>query len=292
MACRVMRRWLGGAALLSAALSLLSMTPAHAAEPVVQQVQVPSLDGNLALPGHWFPVSGSAPAPALALLHGCGGAHDRQGRLGARYVEMAARLNSMGVQALVVDSLTPRGERELCTQAVGGRKVTQVQRRADALGALKWLAAQPGVDAPRIGLLGWSNGGSTVLAATNERQADVRTASARPTLAIAYYPGCEAELRRGYKPVAPLLLLLGEADDWTAAAPCKALAGQGGPMAQFEAYADAHHGFDGRAPLRLREDVPGGTRPGRGVHVGANPAARDAAALRLERFIRDHWGLP
>ncbi|HLL18608.1 MAG TPA: dienelactone hydrolase family protein [Rubrivivax sp.] len=289
MAGPVMRRWLGGAALLSA-LSLLSAALAHGVEPVAQQVQVPSLDGNLALPGHWFPAGGSAPAPALVLLHGCGGAQDRQGRLSARYVEVAARLNLMGVQALVVDSLTPRGERELCTQAVGGRKVTQVHRRADALAALKWLTAQPGVDARRIGLLGWSNGGSTVLAATNVRHADVRTASVRPTLAIAYYPGCEAELRRGHKPLAPLLLLLGEADDWTAAAPCKALAEQGAPMTQFEAYADAHHGFDGRAPLRLREDVPGGTRPGRGVHVGANPAARNAAALRLERFIRDHWG--
>ena len=288
-----MRRWPGVSALLCGLLvALQAQAQAQAAEPVAQQVQVPSLDGSVALPGYWFSVGGSVPAPALVLLHGCGGAHDRQRRLGSRYVEMAARLRSMGVQALVVDSLTPRGERELCTQAVGARKVTQVQRRGDALGALKWLAGQPGVDAQRIGLLGWSNGGSTVLAASNLAHADVRTAGVRPTLALAYYPGCEAELRRGYTPAAPLLLLLGEADDWTAAAPCKALVAQSGPTAQFEAYADAHHGFDSRAPVRLRQDVPGGSRPGSGVHVGANPAARAAAALRLEQFIREKWSLP
>lgn len=53
-----------------------------------------------------------------------------------------------------------------------------------------------------------------------------------------------------------------------------------------------YHGFEGQAPRRLRADVPGGTQPGRGVHVGADPAMRAAAALRLEQFIRQTWALP
>jgi dienelactone hydrolase len=267
-----------------------------------QQLEVPSLDkpaGQVVmLPAHWFVASNSnsnsnAPAPALVLLHGCGGNHDAKGRLAARYTELAARLNAMGVHALVIDSLTPRGEKELCTQKTGSRKVTQLHRRRDALGALLWLAAQPGVDKTRIGLLGWSNGGSTVLAATNQAHAEVAAAAVQPSLAVAFYPGCEAELARGYTPTAPLLMLLGEADDWTPAAPCKALASAvvKQPIPQWHAYADAYHGFDGTAPVRLRADVPNGVRPGAGVHVGANPAARGAAQQDLENYIRLVWKL-
>ena len=273
-----------------------------------QAVSVPSLDrprggGAVQLPGHWFPVPAlaeGATAPALVLLHGCGGAHEirRDGtrHLGPRYTELAATLNAMGIHVLVTDSLTPRGERELCTQRTGQRKVTQLNRRRDALGALAWLAAQPGVDAARLGLLGWSNGGSTVLAATNLVHPEVQRAPKAPSLAVAFYPGCEAEQKRGYQPSAPLLMLLGEADDWTPAASCKAMAAEAQatppvPAPQWEAYPGAHHGFDGTAPVRLRRDVPNGANPGQGVHAGGQPEARQAARLRLQRFLRETWGL-
>lgn len=275
------------AAALCASLTCAAQTP----------VQVPSLDAPagtaLLLPGHWFAAQAPAPAPAMVLMHGCGGGFDRNGRLGQRYTELAARLNAMGIHVLVTDSFTLRGEKELCTQPVGQRRVTQLQRRRDALGALQWLAAQPGVDPQRLGLLGWSHGGSTVLAAINRRHAEVNAAKVQPSLAVAFYPGCEAELQRGFEPTAPLLMLLAERDDWTLAAPCKALAerSHGGPVPQWESYADAYHGFDGSAPLRLRRDVPGGANPGQGVHVGGESAARAAAALRLAQFLQENWSL-
>ena len=265
-----------------------------------QSVQVPSLDAPrgtaLVLPGHWFVAAGPIQAPALVLLHGCGGPFDSRSQLAARYTELAARLNAMGIHALVTDSFTPRGEKELCTQRVGSRQVTQLQRRRDALGALQWLAAQPGVDPKRLGLLGWSNGGSTVLSALNRRHPEVAAASVQPSLAVAFYPGCETELARGFEPTAPLLMLLGELDDWTPAWPCKALShgtqsSTSSPAVHWESYAGAYHGFDGTAPVRLRLDVPNGAHPGQGVHVGADPAARAAAALRLAQFLQDHWSL-
>ena len=60
---------------------------------------------------------------------------------------------------------------------------------------------------------------------------------------------------------------------------------------QWEAYAGAYHGFDGTAAVRLRRDVPNGTHPGQGVHVGGHAVARAAAAARLEQFVRDTWSL-
>ena len=266
---------------------------ALAAAPEV--LVVPSLDrpGGVAvdLPGHWFRAAAVGPAPAVLALHGCGGLFDGRGRLGERYPDMAARLNGLGVHVLFTDSLTPRGEKEICTQRTGQRKITQLQRRRDALGALQWLAAQPGVDDRRLGLLGWSNGGSTVLAASNQRHPEVAAAGVRPTLLVAFYPGCESELARGYRGVAPLLMLLGEADDWTPAAPCKALAAAASSQVQWESYVGAFHAFDSTGPVRLRRDVPNGIDPGSGVHAGGNPAAREAAAVRLEKFIRDTWSL-
>ena len=291
-----MRRLLASLCLAAATAAVAAPSQAQSQpgpEPVPEQVSVPSLDspGGVAvdLPGHWFRAPGVGPAPAVLALHGCGGLYDGRGRLAERYVELAARLNAVGVHMLATDSLQPRGEKELCTQRTGQRKVTQLQRRRDALGALQWLAAQPGVDASRLGLLGWSNGGSTVLAASNQRHPEVAAARVQPSLVVAFYPGCESELQRGYLGVAPLLLLLGEADDWTPAAPCKALAAAAGPAVQLESYAGAFHGFDGTGPVRLRRDVPNGTHPGQGVHVGGDPAARAAAAARLDGFVRDTW---
>jgi hypothetical protein len=41
---------------------------------------------------------------------------------------------------------------------------------------------------------------------------------------------------------------------------------------------------DRYAPVRT--DVPNGVNPGRGVHVGPNPAAREAANASVRAFLR------
>lgn len=287
------------AALLATLAATAAPPAARAAEEApFQPVTVPSLDAPggtpVVLPGHWFrALSAPERAPALVMLHGCGGPGAPGGAPDARARALIAPLRAAGVHVLVLDSFTPRGEREICTQPIGTRRVTQLQRRRDALGALAWLAAQPGVDATRLGLMGWSNGGSTVLAALNLRHREVAAAPVKPSLAVAFYPGCEAERDRGFEPAAPLLLQLGAADDWTDPAPCRALAeaAQGRHRPALDAYPGAGHGFDGPGPVRHRADVAGGVQPGQGVHVGGEPAAREASRRRVEQFIRLTWSL-
>jgi len=242
--------------------------------------------GNpVSLKAHWFVAPASAPAPAVVLLHGCGGAYDSRGELSQRMRDYAGWFNAAGVHALVVDSFNPRGHKQVCTQKLGQRSITPAQRRLDVFAALQWLVTQPQVDAARLGLIGWSNGGSTVLAATNLRQA-ATAAPVKPAFAIAFYPGCAADLQRGYKTDTRLLLLVGEADDWTPAEPCRQLAEQTeGVKPEFESYAGAHHGFDSTAPLRVRKDVPGGVNPGQGVTVGGDAKALQASRERLRRFL-------
>jgi dienelactone hydrolase len=290
---------------LAAAIGLAS--PATTAQPGPQRVHFPSLDGAgnapVMLAGLWMPlptasagplaVGGSPRAPAAVLLHGCGGAWEKNGQLARRLRDYAELVHRAGLHVLVLDSFGPRQEIELCTQKNGSRRVNQSHRRLDALAAIGWLAARDDVDPARIGLIGWSHGGSTVLAATNLNQRDVREAATRPAFAVAFYPGCSAERARRYEGAAPLLLLIGDADDWTPVAPCDALvrearqAGEGKPI-DYERYRGAFHGFDSDAPVRVRTDVPNGVRPGAGVHVGGDPAAREDAREKLQRFLAQH----
>jgi len=262
-----------------------------------ERVVFPSLDPPSGPPvmliGHWFTVSGlDAPGPAIALFHGCAGTYEREGGgLDRRTRDYIVWLHARGWHVLVVDSLTPRSEKEICTQRTAKRRVTLTNRRRDALATVDWLAQRPEVDPKRIGLLGWSTGGSTVLAATNLRHPDVAAAAQRPAFAVAFYPGCEAELERGYEPAADLLMLVGEADDWTAPGPCHQLAdaARGADAAAhtivLEGYAGAYHDFDSTQPVRVRKDVPGGVHPGQGVHVGGNAEALRRSRERLAEFL-------
>jgi len=54
-------------------------------------------------------------------------------------------------------------------------------------------------------------------------------------------------------------------------------------------YSDSHHGFDSPTGAVVhRTDVPNGVHPGQGVHVGPNPAAREAANASVRAFLREH----
>lgn len=270
----------------------LPPTPAGSAPPA-QTVSFASLDGT-AITGTLFMPAAPAPGqPALPkgtviALHGCGGLYTasgpRQGQLSPRHQAMAELLQSLGYAVLLPDSLTPRGERELCTQKIGTRSITQTQRRADALGALNWAAAQPWARADKVALLGWSNGGSTVLAATDATRRDVQAQPHKFALAVAFYPGCSAPLQSGYQANSKLVMMLGELDDWTAPAPCIALGQSIG--AEVNVYPGAYHDFDNPSgSVRVRKDVPNGANPGQGVHAGPNPAARELAYARLKQVL-------
>ena len=254
-------------------------------------IDVPSLDTAdgrpLRLKAHWFAAPATGHRPTIVLLHGCGGPHDRQGRVSESMGDYAALLNAEGWHALVLDSFSSRGVRQICTQKMELRAITQVQRRLDILGALQWLVTQPGVDGTRLALLGWSHGGSAVLAATNLRHRVVAAATVRPRAAVAFYPGCETEQKRGYRPSTALLMQVGAADDWTPAAPCETLASEAAPpLPQIDVYPGAHHGFDSAAPVRHWAEVPNGAQPGAGVHLGGQPEARFASREVLLHFLR------
>jgi dienelactone hydrolase len=275
-----------------------------------ERVRFPSIDIDpvqgtpIMLDGLFFTPDPSAGGfPTVIALHGCDGMYStlasRQGKLSARHQAMADLLVAEGYAVLFPDSFNPRGRREVCTVPAAKQTIMQANRRLDALGALEYLRTRSDVAKQRIALLGWSHGGSAVLATMNARAPEVIAYRAHLVdgdsffvTAIAFYPGCYGALRdrAGFAPAAPLSIFIGEADDWTSVKPCVALgsrmAAQGEAL-DVRTYPDTYHGFDNPNMPRPRHlDVPNGVYPGRGVTVASNRAARDDAYARVKSQLR------
>lgn len=226
---------------------------------------------------------------SVVALHGCGGLYARvgarKGLVNARSQAMAEMLVEQGYTVVFPDSMGPRGETEVCTEKVADRKINVNHRRADALATLGWVATQPWAEVDRIALLGWSFGGSAVLAATDANNKDVARQAVTPAVAVAFYPGCAAAAKTRYKPTAPLVLLLGEKDDWIPPEACKTFGKSVG--ADVKVYSGAHHDFDNpTGGVLLRKDVPNEARGGQGVHTGRDPAAREQSYAYLRQVLR------
>ena len=212
---------------LACALTAQAEVP-HVGSERVEFDSADSIDGKpVALFGWWFKSSRSGKQPAVIALHGCGGLYsNRSGgrQFTARHAAMAELLHDAGYHVLFPDSFTPRGKRAICTEKIGSRDINSTTRRRDVLGALDWLAKQPEVDTSRIVLLGWSHGGSTVLSSVNAELSEVAHHAVQPRAAVALYPGCSAYNKIAYRNTTPLLVLMGQNDDWTPPQPCVALA--------------------------------------------------------------------
>ena len=235
---------------------------------------------------------GDGPFPAVILLHGCAGLY-RNGNtiLAPRERDYAERFVAEGYVVLLPDSFSPRGLDEVCSRH--DRPVrASYERNRDAYGALVWLEGQPYVKPDRVGLLGWSHGGITVLATmAHETHSRPKGLAHDFRVAIAFYPACKSALSRGKwaPPVAPLHILIGEADDWTPAAPCVELAkraqGEGAPV-DIVVYPGAYHDFDDpEMAVHVRQHVA--TTDSGTATLGTNPVARADAIERVTRIFRE-----
>jgi dienelactone hydrolase len=181
--------------------------------------------------------------------------------------------------------------------------VSPGRRVRDAYAALAHLRALPYVDGAHIGLMGGSHGGSTTLASmvAPEHDSDLLAREKRGgfAAAVAFYPGCVASRRTWsgagvYQPVAPLLILIGDKDDWTPAEPCRRLteaARQAGYPVTIKIYPGAYHSFDSDRPVRyVAARINPNAPSGRGATTGGDPAAwadsiREATAF-FGRYLR------
>ena len=253
------------------ALLLVTVAAARA-----EQVTIQEPDGFLLRAALFRPAPGVPASASVVALHGCGGPYPSRDR------QWAEVLTRAGHAVLFPDSFGSRGLGSQCR--VRHRVASPAgKRRDDALAAAQWLSAQEWTPPGGVVLMGWSNGASTVLRAGQAGRGGTKGLLRG---LIAFYPGCSSELRTpGWRPAAPLLILIGESDDWTPAAPCRALAAQVGTGLTLVTYPGAYHDFDVTRPVRVRHGMAYSQNADGSVHVGGNADARAAALARVPAFI-------
>jgi dienelactone hydrolase len=275
-------------------LVLLAQLMLAHAEAWPERVTFTSGDGKTELVGYVFkPLKSTEPrVPAVVMMHGRAGAYSSRadGVYDASTLSRRHRLwgrlwADAGYVAILVDGFGPRGSPQ------GFRRFSYRHRPAefdevsvrplDAYGALAYLRTRADVVSDRIGLLGWSNGGSATLVA----MAGVGTAgAARPTpetafrAALAFYPACGIRGRfdDGFRPYAPVRIFHGTDDEEVSPRRCGALVEKSRALngdIGMRVYDGATHGFDD--PSRKRRRVP------------ANAAAAEDAIQRALQFFAE-----
>ncbi|MBI2737640.1 MAG: dienelactone hydrolase family protein [Rhodospirillales bacterium] len=263
-------------------LALFCTAPALAQ----QNVRVPVEQGGrtVQLAAQLFRPAGAGAAPAVAIFHGCGGP-------GQNTARMASLLMSWGYVALVVDSFSARGLKDVC----GKNWPTQADAEArahDIDAALAWLGKQSFVDPRRLVFMGYSYGGGVaMLRALSPRLDDRSPAPARA--AILLYPDCGLADALGARLAVrqPTLFAMGALDDWTPVSQCQAVIDrvvQGKDLVEARIYDGAHHSFDALGlPVRYLPGVGNRSKPGGccGAHYGANEAAWKAFVVDVKAFL-------
>ncbi len=271
--------------LILAALMLAAST-VQATEP--QNVSLPTLHRDqVMLRGFLMKPDGDGRFPSILLLHGCSGPLTSKGAIAARERAWMNRFAADGYVVLLVDSFNPRGFSSICTKSV--RPLTaEKDRPYDAYAALRWLRDQPYVVKDRIGIMGWSHGAMTALATISQAMiTEIGWTEPGFSAAVTFYPGCLELSKTRYQATVPLLMQLGDKDDWTPAQYCHRLArmveGHGGVI-EIDTYQGAYHAFDNPSGT-VRTRSTSNTTGTRTVHVGRDPEAAEKSMERTSAWF-------
>jgi dienelactone hydrolase len=242
------------------------------------------IPGTLRLP------AGGGKVAAVIILHGSGGV-DGRGEVYARALQQA------GIASLEVDMFRARG--------IGtGQGVANRPRSTDVLpdiyGAARFLAANPRVDAGRMGVMGMSYGGGLSLMAATDAVGRAYGAGGPDFRAAApIYPSCwaydaggpAASLVSQNFPRIRMLILAGAEDDYDAdgGASCRKIAAAGNAQAQARAqvqvFPGATHGWDTQRPSNYRD--PAAARGAGGmVRFQRNAAVAQDGTQRIVAFFQ------
>jgi carboxymethylenebutenolidase len=269
-----------------------------------ERVTFQSADGKTMLTGYLFKPAAMPPGrvPAVVMMHGRSGAYSML----AKGIYDASTLSQMlqmwgwlwanqGYIALLVDGFGPRGYPEGFPPGSYKSRPGELNevtiRPLDAYGALAYLRSRQDVSADRIGLQGWSNGGSAALATMSTEAPGIQapTSSTGFRAALVFYPGCglKRQFDNGYRPYASVRVFQGTADEEVSPRLCRTLVeksrAKGGDI-EIRFYDGATHGFD--VPTRRRRSVEANATAAADALTGGETFLRQSTAARIRPMIQ------
>ena len=242
---------------IAALMVILTVTPVFSSEMVaIKGARQDTLIAKLTKP------DGNGPSPAIILLHGSIG-------FDKHYDDWAERLASWGYVALLLDSFGPRGQSSFSAPPSATAQ--------DICYAKLYLNQLPFVDPKRIGIMGWSQRGSSALAtlctrfSSHQKEYPLRAV-------VTFYPYC-------FRTLAdldfPLLILSGELDDRCPPSLCmERIPRKRTPNEVIlKVYPHAYHGFD----------VEGIDTSYMDHRFRYDPTAAADSTLRVKTFLAKHF---
>ena len=235
----------------------------------VETVHFESGDGKTELVAYLYTPAAPGPHPAVVALHGRTGLYSTKasGRYEAATLAPQKKMwgeywASHGFAVLFVDTFGPRGYPQGFAAGTIRNRPTEINeitiRPLDAYAGLKYLRSRGDVIGDQIFLQGWSNGGSATLSSMERRAPGISapTPASGFRAAISMYPACtqvQDHYGTTYRTYAPVLLLIGSADEEVRPANCEnlaAVAKANGSALDFVLYPGAQHSYDTPVPAR------------------------------------------
>jgi dienelactone hydrolase len=235
---------------------------------------------------------GEGPFPALVLVHQCGGLGEGA-RANVSMLDWVKRAVARGYVTLLIDSLDPRGARQVCFGPQ--QNVFPARGARDVLQAAAHLRALPYVDGRRVAVAGYSWGAMVGMFASSRSIAEAMLPGERPAAVVSFYPGCFTIKPSTGAPYElarpdidrPLLVLMGEEDNETPPQDCvdklSPLRGAGKPV-ELHVYPKATHCWDCRQLDGFRKKDFRGTD----VVYRYDPSVTEDSARRMFEFLDRH----
>ncbi len=262
--------------------------------------------GDLELP------PGDGPFPCIVMCHGSYGWR-------SHHLDYADMFHAMGIATFRPHSFEARGTLEVSTTQID---VTMAMMICDAYGALELLSMHPQIESTRVAVAGWSlGGGMAVYSAWTPLIEKLGKNGLGFAAHMPVYPACHIKTEDDRWSSAPMCILMGEAEDYTPAAPAIEMVDDinaHGGHAEIILYPDSYHSFDstddvmhlpdvialppvrnitvtkaGRMVSDNGEDLSTreariegfATMSKRGAHIGGNPAMREKAFADAKAFM-------